>query len=88
MKKEPPARPPAPVRRQKRSAKMSGESKIKDSPFPERAALSPTRPPRRGSSSSLVDQQKYVEIHSIEIKIPKMFLIFFLNFDLNVDRHQ
>lgn len=73
VKKEPPARPPAPARRRKRSTKSLGEtlqpdesrSNIKDSPFPERQkrgfnVMAPLRPPRRGSSSSLIDQHKYV----------------------------
>ncbi|XP_055321148.1 uncharacterized protein LOC129577686 isoform X2 [Sitodiplosis mosellana] len=70
VKKDPPARPPAPARRHKRSTKSHGgdslqpdtsRSIFKDSPFPERQKRSfnaPSRPPRRGSSSSLVDQHK------------------------------
>ncbi|XP_031640008.1 uncharacterized protein LOC116351986 isoform X3 [Contarinia nasturtii] len=70
VKKEPPARPPAPTRR-KRSTKSLGDTlqadssraMFKDSPFPERQKRSfnisaPARPPRRGSSSSLIDQHK------------------------------
>lgn len=72
MKKEPTSCPPAPTRRRKRSTKSVGENSqqetskpiFKDSPFPERQKrgyniISPARPPRRGSSSSLVDQYKY-----------------------------
>lgn len=73
VKKEPPARPPAPARR-KRSSRSPGDTlqaensraAFKDSPFPERQKrsfniLPPARPPRRGSSSSLIDQHKYVD---------------------------
>lgn len=64
VKKEPPARPPAPARRRKRSSKSLGTT-FKDSPFPERqkrGVIGPSRPPRRGSSSSLIDQHKYVQL--------------------------
>lgn len=64
MKKEPPVRPPAPSRRRKRPSKSVGGHTFKDSPFPERQArgvIAPTRPPRRGSSSSLIDPHKYMK---------------------------
>lgn len=64
VKKEPPARPPAPARRRQRSSKSLGGQVFKDSPFPERQArgvIAPARPPRRGSSSSLIDTHKYMK---------------------------
>lgn len=71
VKKEPPLRPPAPARRPKRSAKSIGSS-FKDSPFPERQQRGvigpsrPSRPPRRGSSSSLIDQHKYGQLPAFD----------------------
>lgn len=72
MKKDTMNRPPAPARRRKRSSKSIGESNLnennmkpnlKDSPYPERPTrnyniIVPSRPPRRASSSSLIDNQK------------------------------
>lgn len=85
VKKEPPARPPAPSRRRKRSTKSLGESNLqpestrpafKDSPFPERQKRGnlfgpPSRPPRRGSISSLGDQHKCVVFKQIKKKKTK-----------------
>lgn len=65
VKKEPVTQPHVPARHRKRSTKSvkSLGTTFTDSPFPERHKrgyniAGPLRPPRRGSSSSLIDPNK------------------------------
>lgn len=65
VKKEPITQPHVPARHRKRSSKSTKSfgTIFTDSPFPERHKrgqnnAAPSRPPRRGSSSSLIDPNK------------------------------